>query len=77
MGTRMERVPTGDMRRPLTAPCARPASPLWHGLAVFRLADERVFLATLILAFSPGEKEQPVCVFGLAEDRLANPAARI
>jgi hypothetical protein len=31
----------------------------------------------LILTFSSGEKEQLVCVFGLSDDRPANPATSI
>jgi hypothetical protein len=36
-----------------------------------------VLTLALILTFSPGEKEQRSHVFGFANDRLANPIARI
>jgi len=39
--------------------------------------NERMcFWLALILTFSPGEKEQPLCVSGFANDCQANPAAR-
>ena len=38
---------------------------------------EMIVRLALILTFSPGEKEQRAYVTGLADDRPANPVARI
>jgi len=37
---------------------------------------EFVLTLALILTFSPGEKEQPLCIPGFADDYRTNPAVR-